>query len=158
MSGSVSSDAAEPNLTPILDMVFQLITFFMLVTNFKAAEMDLSLHLPVVGSAKPVKSDTEEQLLVLNIDTKGGVRYCNSAKPDLKAFIKQTARGAMAQANLHGHDLKDKDDLPAIVVIRADRETPFKHLNNVIEICQDNGYRNFAFKAQNKEIKVDKPK
>ena len=43
-----------PNLTPILDMVFQLITFFMLVINFKAGQMDLSLKLPVVGSARPV--------------------------------------------------------------------------------------------------------
>ena len=54
MSGSVSNAAkAEPNLTPILDMVFQLITFFMLVINFKSAELDLSLKLPVVGSARP---------------------------------------------------------------------------------------------------------
>ena len=50
---------AQPNLTPLLDMVFQLITFFMLVINFKDASLDLSLKLPVVGSARPV-------------DTKGG--------------------------------------------------------------------------------------
>ena len=56
MSGPCRSEVkAEPNLTPILDMVFQLITFFMLVINFKSAEMDLSLRLPVVGSARPVE-------------------------------------------------------------------------------------------------------
>ena len=27
-------EGAEPNLTPMLDMVFQLVTFFMLVINF----------------------------------------------------------------------------------------------------------------------------
>ena len=54
MSGSVSSEVtADPNLTPLLDMVFQLITFFMLVINFKSAELDLALDLPVVGSARP---------------------------------------------------------------------------------------------------------
>ena len=53
MSGSVSSEiTAAPNLTPLLDMVFQLITFFMLVINFKSAELDLALKLPVVGSAR----------------------------------------------------------------------------------------------------------
>ena len=57
MSGQLSQEVkAEPNLTPILDMVFQLITFFMLVINFKSAEMDLSLKLPVVGSARPVET------------------------------------------------------------------------------------------------------
>ena len=41
---------AEPNLTPILDLVFQLITFFMLVINFKSAQLDMNLKLPVIGS------------------------------------------------------------------------------------------------------------
>jgi biopolymer transport protein ExbD len=71
MSGSVpgGSQSAEPNLTPILDMVFQLITFFMLVINFKAAELDLSLQLPVIGSAKPLPGDTTNmKLLVLNVN------------------------------------------------------------------------------------------
>ncbi len=37
MSGSLATAAnAEPNLTPMLDMVFQLVTFFMLVINFKS--------------------------------------------------------------------------------------------------------------------------
>ena len=48
-------------------MVFQLITFFMLVINFKSAEMDLSLKLPVVGSARPVLGGDGAQLLVLNV-------------------------------------------------------------------------------------------
>jgi biopolymer transport protein ExbD len=68
MSGSVPGGGAkaEPNLTPILDMVFQLITFFMLVMNFKAAELDLSLRLPIIGSAKPLP-DGDHKLVVLNV-------------------------------------------------------------------------------------------
>ena len=31
---------AEPNLTPLLDVVFQLITFFMLVINFSNDNFD----------------------------------------------------------------------------------------------------------------------
>ena len=56
MSGSLSHGAsAEPNLTPMLDMVFQLITFFMLVINFKSAQLDMSLKLPIFGSLVPSK-------------------------------------------------------------------------------------------------------
>ncbi len=70
MAGSAhSAEKAEPNLTPILDMVFQLITFFMLVLNFKAAELDLSLRLPIIGSAKPLPTDVGDlKLLVLNVE------------------------------------------------------------------------------------------
>jgi biopolymer transport protein ExbD len=70
MSGSVpgGDSSATPNLTPILDMVFQLITFFMLVINFKAAELDLSLQLPVLMSAKPLPAGAGKlKILVLNV-------------------------------------------------------------------------------------------
>ena len=72
-----SALSAEPNLTPILDMVFQLITFFMLVINFKAASMDLDLHLPVVGSARPVDTKGQEELIILNVDQRGSGLHCN---------------------------------------------------------------------------------
>ena len=55
-----SETSLEPNLTPILDMVFQLITFFMLVINFKGGALDLSLELPVLGSARPLDTNGVE--------------------------------------------------------------------------------------------------
>ena len=54
MSASMNSDVkAEPNLTPLLDVVFQLITFFMLVINFSQDNFDSRIRLPVAGSARP---------------------------------------------------------------------------------------------------------
>ena len=38
-----------------------------------------------------------------------------------------------------------------MVVIRADRATPFKLLYEVMKTCQDNGYRKFALNAMTKE-------
>src|SRR6185436_8789522 len=71
MSASLShGSSAEPNLVPILDMVFQLITFFMLVINFKTASVDRNLRLPVVGSAIPAEKGPED-VLVLNINAAG---------------------------------------------------------------------------------------
>ena len=92
MSGSVSTEAnAEPNLTPMLDMVFQLITFFMLVINFKAASMDLSLKLPVVGSAKMVDTKGTVDLLVLNIDAEGRLRVYGQEKKDIQKYLQTEA-------------------------------------------------------------------
>ncbi len=69
MSGPLpgGGQKAEPNLTPILDMVFQLITFFMLVISFKAAELDMTLQLPVLTSAKPLPKDNNLKMIVLNV-------------------------------------------------------------------------------------------
>ena len=137
-------------MTPILDMVFQLITFFMLVVNFKAAAMDLDLKLPVVGSAMPVDTQGQEDLLVLNINSQGQLRVYGQIISDVAAYIKNEAQASLTLARQANTQLKPGDDLPSIVVIRADKSTPFTMLNSVISNCQTSGYRKFALKAMNK--------
>jgi len=152
MSGKLSQDLkAEPNLTPILDMVFQLITFFILVTNFKSVEMDLSLKLPVVGSARPVKTHGQQGLLVLNIDRRGDLIIYGRPVKDVERFIATEAGAARMAARVRSEEIQPGDELPTTVVIRADRDTAFKMLNTVIKACQENGFRRFALKALDKE-------
>src|SRR4029079_14418246 len=81
-----SALSAEPNLTPILDMVFQLITFFMLVISFKTAAMEPSVRLPVVGSAQPKQGDTERNFALLNIDA-GGILRVYGETCDLENYL-----------------------------------------------------------------------
>src|ERR1700682_3097388 len=75
MSASMSKEMrAEPNLTPLLDVVFQLITFFMLVINFSSENYDARVRLPVAGSARPIEGGEKaaaEDRLVLNVDRQG---------------------------------------------------------------------------------------
>ena len=142
---------AEPNLTPILDMVFQLITFFMLVINFKTAEMDLSLKLPVVGSARPVDSKGQNELLVLNIDDVGTLKIYGRPIENIEGYIQREAQASRMAARLTSEDVEAGEELPTTIVIRADRATPFGKLNKVIKACQDNGFRKFALKAVNRE-------
>ena len=144
---------AEPNLTPILDMVFQLITFFMLVINFKSLEMDLSLKLPVVGSARPVDTKGQKELLVLNINDVGTLKIYNRAVDNIEGYIRQESQSSMMAARLKQEDLDAGEELPTTIVIRADRATPFKMLNRVIKACQENGFRKFALKATDKEVR-----
>ncbi|HTU27692.1 MAG TPA: biopolymer transporter ExbD [Pirellulales bacterium] len=151
MSGSVSNEAsAEPNLTPVLDMVFQLITFFMLVMNFKAASMDLSLKLPVVGSAKMVDTKGTVDLLVLNVDSDGHLKVYGQEKKDIRQYLQTEAMTSLFVARRKNPELKLGDELPSIVVIRADKATRFHLLNRIISSCQEFGFRNFALKAMNK--------
>jgi biopolymer transport protein ExbD len=152
MSGQLSQEVkAEPNLTPMLDMVFQLVTFFMLVINFKSAEMDLSLKLPVVGSARPVETHGQRGLLVLNIDNGGSLKIYGRTIKDIENYIAKEAHASRMAAGITAADSEAGQDLPTTIVIRADRATPFKMLNRVIKACQENGFRKFALKAMNKE-------
>lgn len=148
--GVRAEDRHEPNLTPILDMVFQLITFFMLVINFKSASMDMSLKLPAVGSARPMEGKGQD-LLVLNIDQQGVLRVYGNEIRDIPAYIKNEAQASLLSARRFNPDLKDGGDLPSTVVIRADRDTPFRLLYGIVDTCQKCGFRNFSLKALNRK-------
>lgn len=150
MSGSMSSeDRADPNLTPILDMVFQLITFFMLVINFKTASMDMNIHLPAIGSARPTSTKGQD-LLVLNVDPQGTLRVLGHEIDDIPGYILKESQASLFAAKRYNPELKAGDDLPSMVVIRADKRTPFGRLNRIISTCQANGFRQFSLKALNR--------
>ncbi len=145
MSGGGDGNTAEPDLTPMLDMVFQLITFFMLVINFKSAAMDLSLKLPVVGSARPVETQGVEDFLVLNVNKQGQLVIYNIVT-DLEPYLAREARVSRMKLPVDKRD-DPNAELPTSVVIRADKAVSFKDLNRVFTECQKRGFRKFSLKA-----------
>ena len=140
----------EPDMVPMLDMVFQLITFFMLVINFKSAVIDVSVKLPVVGSARPVDTEGRIDLMVLNVNAAGKMTVYNIER-DVENYIAGEAQAALLAARRKNDKLQPGDELPTTVVIRADRATPFSKLNRIIETCQRHGFRSFALQARNKD-------
>ena len=132
-------------MTPMLDMVFQLITFFMLVINFKAAALDLSLQLPVIGSARPVDTQGQEDLIVLNIDAEGRERVRQDAR--LEALRDDEAQSSAADRQEVESQVKPGDELPTTVVIRADRPRHSGCSTRCSRNARSNGFPNFALKA-----------
>jgi biopolymer transport protein ExbD len=141
-----SESSLEPNLTPILDMVFQLITFFMLVINFKGGALDMSLELPVLGSARPLDTDGVEALLVINLDS-AGVFKLYGKEMDLRDYVAGEAELEAGRMKKGKPDFQIGEELPTMVAIRADRRTPFRLLNGAIRTCQEFGYRKFSLNA-----------
>ena len=145
----MNSERAEPNLTPLLDMVFQLITFFMLVINFKGASMDLTLKLPVLGSARPLERHGKLEPLLLNVDSQGRVNAYGQ-KVEVEKYVSKEARLLRDQIRIMGIPTEN-NELPVAVIIRADRTAPFHLVNHVLKVCQDEGYRQFSLSAMTKE-------
>ncbi len=154
MSANMTSEIrAEPNLTPLLDVVFQLITFFMLVINFSQENFDARIKLPVAGSARPQDdvSKLADERLVLNVDGRGNLIWNGEVLTADRAIAKIKVEAQIARNNIKA--LKGKvepnAELPARVIIRADRDTPFSSLFTLINTCQANGYQKFDLKAMN---------
>ena len=153
MSANVSGGEirAEPNLTPLLDVVFQLITFFMLVINFTNENFDQRVRLPVAGSARPIEGSAQEDKLVLNIDRDGKLIWNGKLLGTELALreIQSQATITRMSANARGIKIKPGEPLNTTIVLRADRETPFAQLFSIITACQAHGFQKFALKAMN---------
>jgi biopolymer transport protein ExbD len=152
MAGQVTSEVrAEPNLTPLLDVVFQLITFFMLVINFTAENYDRRVHLPVAGSARPVE-DTQrvsEDRIVLNVDKDGHLLVGGQAQPLSDALATIRHQADLVKLNLKAAGLKfdPAKGLPTMIVFRADKDSTFASVMSLLNACQTQGFRKFALKA-----------
>ena len=152
MAGQVTSDVrAEPNLTPLLDVVFQLITFFMLVINFTADNYDRRVHLPVAGSARPVEDSqrVSEDRLVLNIDKDGHLLVGGQVQPLNEAIATIKHQADLVKLNLKAAGLKydPAKGLPTMIIFRADKDSTFSSVMSLLNACQTQGFRKFALKA-----------
>jgi biopolymer transport protein ExbD len=152
MSATPRTDKAEPNLTPLLDVVFQLITFFMLVINFSSENYDARVKLPVAGSARPLEESEKSALedrLVLNVDKQGHLMMSGQVLTTTKALQEIKHQADLVKLNIKAAGLKPDPSggLPTTIILRADRDTAFSSLYTLITACQANGFRKFALKA-----------
>ncbi len=64
--GGGDGSVAEPNLTPLLDVVLQLLMFFMMCVNFVTEQINEDIKLPVSEAARPMDK-TENDVLFVNM-------------------------------------------------------------------------------------------
>jgi biopolymer transport protein ExbD len=142
---------AEPNLTPLLDVVFQLITFFMLVINFSSENYDQRVRLPVAESARPIEDEqrVSEDRLVLNVDSEGHLLIGGEVQPLHKAIQTIKHQADLVKLNLRaaGGKLDPSGSLPTTIILRADKDANFSAVISLIKACQSNGFRKFNLKA-----------
>ena len=72
-----SPSSTDIDMTPMIDMTFQLITFFMFVMNFSEAEQDERIQLPLSQLAKPVEGAIETPI-TLQLTNSGSIIYALS--------------------------------------------------------------------------------
>jgi biopolymer transport protein ExbD len=123
----------------------------MLVMNFSTENYDQRVRLPVAGSAKPAEEDKQisEDRLVLNIDQDGHLLFGGEVQNLHKAVDTIRHQAELIKINMKavGHKPDATGGLPTTIILRADKETDFESVLNLIKACQSNGFRKFALKA-----------
>lgn len=117
------------NITPLIDVVFLLLIFFMVTTTFQK-EAQLRIEIP---KADQPPTATEPQSLEVIIDSQGryflGQREVVNTRPE-------TLKAAISKA------VGDDRELP--VVIRADARTPHQSVVTAMDVLAQLGFANLS--------------
>jgi biopolymer transport protein ExbD len=117
------------NLTPLIDVVFLLLIFFMVSTSFNR-ETQIKLELPE-ASGDPL--ETPPELIEISVDSEG--RYFVNAKPVINTQVETLIKAI----NIIG---KGNKELP--VVISADANAPYQSVVTAMDASRKSGYFNFT--------------
>jgi biopolymer transport protein ExbD len=132
--------STDIDMTPMIDMTFQLITFFMFVMNFSEAEQDDRIQLPSSQLAKPVEGAMESPI-TLQLTNKGSIVYAGEevAVADIGAYLERE-KTVMLESG--------KEPNAATVIVRADGRSKTGEVQKIIQTCQEKGFERFALRAQ----------
>jgi biopolymer transport protein ExbD len=136
----------EGDLTPMIDMTFQLIAFFMLVINFADVEQDQRIKLPASEMAMPPATPYEQPLTIHLMDS-GTFVFGGAEQKSIEALQSSLLREKQI---LERHTSKKLADVT--VIIRADEGAKTGLVQKIIQSCQGLGFERFAPRAkQSKE-------
>ena len=141
------SGIVEGDLTPMIDMTFQLIAFFMLVINFSDVEQDQRIKLPASELATPPTAPYE-QPLTIHLMESGTVVFGGNELKSLDALQSALLRETQI---LQRHTSKKIADVT--VIIRADKDAKTGLVQEIIQICQNLHFERFALRGK----QSDKP-
>ncbi len=142
--GGHGQQSAEPNLTPLLDLVLQLVMFFMLIANFAMEDVSEKIKLPVATQAKPLAAK-DSDLMFLNVDSSGGVLVTGreesiTSDAQIKFFMEGVARAHKEGPQVAKEKMK--------VVIRADKDARFRDIFKVMSAIKAAGFRHLQLRAK----------
>jgi biopolymer transport protein ExbD len=117
------------DLTPIIDMVFNLLIFFMVITNFAKEERDLPVQLPAGSEAMPLTVKPTEIFVSIDKDGRYFVRSQLLTELELgKLLVDSAVNNPTQQA----------------VRIRADERAPWKFVARAQYLCNQAGIHDYS--------------
>ena len=133
-----NQDGCEVNMTPMIDVVFQLIIFFVvMVTLSTDRNEDIKLvwtpNSPEIKNEPNTKDIAEQMTLTIEVDKKGRVSIAN--RPLSYTQLQEMVKRRRIRFNNN----------PPPIQIRADIQTQHMYLKPVLDICAAQGQGRVSF-------------
>ena len=130
----------EGDLTPMIDVTFQLIAFFMLLINFSEVDRAEEIMLPSSILAKPPETRPDYQV-ILNLNPDGTVKF-QGLEVEKIEFLSSILEREIASAKREG---VSTDQIA--VIIRSHQDTPTGVVQKLIKQCQRLELVSFKFRV-----------
>jgi len=116
--------ASTLDLTPVVDIVFNLLIFFALSLNFAVTSGGINVKLPKASSAEPIRAEE----ITINLTSDG------------KIFLhdKQITLDKLSER------LKEKQDKESLIIIRADKSVEHGRVVEAMDVVRTNGFSRLA--------------
>jgi biopolymer transport protein ExbD len=135
--------AATIDITSLVDVVFLLLIFLLITTTFKRDEYAFPLELPTAGTKEFtvradkttvfITQDGKLHLLMIPVDQPADEETMRRAKEYTRAELEAELRELQQR----------RPDAP--VAIRAERETRYQRMIDVVALLEQVGFRNIWF-------------
>jgi len=122
-------EAMDVNITPLIDVVFLLLIFFMVSTTFKH-ESEITINLPESSSVSPPKDDN---IIEIAIDSKG--TYYIDKRQVVNTELKTVMRALEKIAG---------DRKTPVILISADAQTPHQSVIVAMDAARKLGFVNLS--------------
>ncbi len=118
-----SNSDTHLDFVPMVDVLFNLLIFFLLATSLQQTEREMKIALPQAAAAGPLSAALRE--IIINIDAQGTVIVGGQT-------IAPTELAEMIRAAVTVNpDQK--------VSVRGDRTTAYENVSRVLDICKGSG-------------------
>ena len=140
-----SRGAVDFNMTPMIDVVFLLIIFFLVSSHFAQQEVQADLELPTAGSGRNPEED-EARRVVVNV--------LSQQRPGEQMMVagrivdeRELTRLIAAENNQ-----SKQADRTLEVRIRSDRRAPYRIVEPIMVACAEAGVWKVTFAVTRKEM------
>ena len=159
--GGGSDEIAEPDLTPLLDLVLQLLMFFIINVNFVSEQVSADIKLPSSESARPVdKADPAAIFLGQKVKTREYMnkltrkeqdRFVNFDSivliPTQPPMTPPEARAWLKDKHEFLTKLKGEGKVDTIIYFRPDAELEYGQMVLLMNHCKVAGFTRIKVRA-----------
>lgn len=126
------------NLTPMIDMTFLLIVFFILTSQISNVEVAEEIELPEPERSVAAEPDEEHRLVINLIPEASDRRRLSSMRVGFRTYAADAPGRAALRAELLSAVQRDRD---LKIDIRADRQALYSEVYPVLRLASSSGAR-----------------